>query len=179
MLTAEVIRDFAETLPTFATAVGVGKAPSVARDMARCKERELHTRIRVATKAMRGASRGLMTIFLASENLAQRVRTAVPVDIWDAEDKGVDHLESAESFLANVAEKLQDVRETLLAKGGTATFGEEFFVELDRLCRLNSQVIASTQEIRWAILITAGLSEPIGDRVFTSGDEWLQAALED
>ncbi len=177
MLNAEV-RDFAETLPKVATALGVPEAPSVANDVMR-RHNLAHKLVAETTKKIREASGACATLYLASERLLEIVKATAPVELSDPEGQGTDLLETAESFLNDVLGELNVARDRLRKAGIRDQFADDLFREFDRLCDLNAKLIASMQDIRWAVLIADGLKEPVGDRVFQSGKEWLAAALED
>ena len=97
-------------------------------------------------------------------------------EILDPEGEGSEALERAEAYFNTQRDQLARMRGTFTEAG--APSGHDVFKALDNLAGLYAGIVATMQEVRWALLINDGVKGPETARTFTSGAE-LVAALDE
>ena len=91
----------------------------------------------------------------------------------DPDDIAVPELEKSEAYFRKEREELRDIRDALRRTGGAEVYGAEVFAELERLDKLFEYLVASFQELRWAIMIHDGAFAPSTDGTCASGSEFM------
>ncbi len=112
----------------------------------------------------------------AGKKLAAALDEADAHEILDPEGEGSEALEKAEEYFNAQCDQLARMRDAF--KDAGAPSDHDVFKALDSLAGLYAWIVATMQEVRWALLITDGVKEPETARTFTSGAE-LVAALDD
>ena len=96
----------------------------------------------------------------------------------DPDGEVTDSCEKAEAHFRSERERLQALRDNLLASGGLALYDPRVFVAIDALYAAFGSVVSCMQESRWLILMAeGGRDAPSSDRTFASGAA-LVAAIE-
>ena len=171
MLAWEAVRDVGRTLPWLASERQPDPVPA---DLPAEKRAEL---FKIHAEALRYRHGVLYAVIdRAGKKLAATLGAAEPGEILDPEGEGCEALEKADACFKTQRDELGQLREGLIGAG--APFGHDVFEALDRLDGRYSSIIATTQEVRWGLLIADGLKEPGSAPTYTSGAA-LVAALDD
>ena len=116
----------------------------------------------------------------AGHTLAEAIKKLGPGESPDPEGEGAAALERAEVHFKQRQEQLGHSRDAFIEVGAPPS--HEVFEALDRLDNLYTWIIATMQEVRWAVLISEGLedkAESPDGRSFTSSAKWLKSLRED
>ena len=171
MLNSEIIRDVGRALPWLASEPG----PEPIRSGASAAKRS--ALLKAHAKGLRDRYDSLYPVIdRAGQKLAAAFEEMDPAEILDPEGEGTEALEGAEAHFHAERGELDQVRNALVDFG--APEDHDVFEALDRLDGLYAGIVASMQEIRWAVLIADGVRTPPSARTFTSGAD-LVAALDE
>lgn len=171
MLTSETIRDVGRALPWLASEPGPEPLPA---SLPVEKRTELFEGL---AKGFRDRYGGLHAVLdRVGTKLAAALDEADPNEILDPEGEGSEALEGAEAYFKTQREELWRWRNDLMEAG--APPDHDVFDALDRLAGLFEWIIATMQEVRWALLMTDGVKTTGSSRTFTSGAK-LVAALDE
>lgn len=110
----------------------------------------------------------------AGHTLAEAIERLDPEESPDPDEEGAAALEQAEVYLKHRLERLGHLRAACAEAGAPPS--HSVFEALDRLDDLYTWIIATMQEVRWAVLISEGLrdkAESPKGRSFTSSVDWL------
>ena len=107
----------------------------------------------------------------AGKKLAAALDEADPHEILDPEGEGSEALEKAEEYFNTQRDDLERMRGAFVEAG--APSDHDVFKALDSLAGLYAWIVATMQEVRWALLITDGVRGPETPRTFTSGAEFV------
>lgn len=111
---------------------------------------------------------------------AKAIERLAPGESPGPDRDGVAALEQAEVYLKHRQEQLRASRHAFVEADTTPSRG--VFEALDRLDDLYARIVATMQEVRWAVLISEGLSDKTESpecRSFTSSAEWLACLREE
>jgi hypothetical protein len=134
----------------------------------------LQSAIKLLTESFRKRHDAVVDICTAFQERLQKVAEDFPLGCeMDPDDIAVSALEKGEAYFRKEREELRDVRDALQRIGGAETHGSEVFAELERLDTLFKYLIASLQELRWAIMIHDGALAPSTGGTCTSGAEFM------
>ncbi len=127
------------------------------------------------TKGLRRQYDNLLPVIdRAGNTLAKAIEKLDPQESPDPGGEGVAALEQAEVYFKHRQEQLRHSRDAFVEVGASPS--HEVFEALGRLDNPYTWIIATMQEVRWAVLISEGLKDkaesPAG-RSFTSSAEWL------
>ena len=171
MLTGEMIRDVSRALPWLAADPAPEPVPAGVSLAERADILDAHAEgLRLRHDAL------YPVIDRGARTLAAAFKEADPASILDPEGAGVEALEKAEAYFHAQREELSRMRDALADAG--APSGHDVFEALDRLDGLYTTLVATMQEVRWAVLVADGGKVPPGVRSFTSGAA-LVAALDE
>ena len=135
---------------------------------------ELQSGIKVLAESFRERHDALATVCSTfQERLQKAAEDFPPGREMDPDDIAVPELEKSEEYFRKEREELRDVRDALQRTGGAETHGSEVFAELERLDTLFKDLVASLQELRWAIMIHDGALAPSTGRTCASGSEFM------
>ena len=116
----------------------------------------------------------------AGNTLAKAVEKLDPEESPDPDGEGVAALEQAEVHFKHRQERLRHSRDAFFEVGASPS--HEVFQPLDRLDNLYTWIVATMQDVRWAVLIAEGFKDkaesPEGPS-FTSSAQWLASLRED
>ena len=112
----------------------------------------------------------------AGMKLAAALEATDTNEILDPEGEGSEALEKAEAYFNTQRDQLARMRNAFKEAG--APSDHDVFTALDTLAGLYAWIVATMQEVRWALLIPDGMRWPETPRTFTSGAE-LVAALDE
>ncbi len=122
----------------------------------------------------------LPVIDRAGNTLTEAMKKLDPKRSADPKGQGSAALEQAEGYFKRLQEQLGHSRDAFVEAGASPS--HDVFDALDRLDSLYTWIVATMQEVRWAVLISEGLKDkaesPAG-RSFTSSAEWLTSLRED
>lgn len=116
----------------------------------------------------------------AGHTLAEAIERLDPEENPDPGGEGAAALEQAEVYFKHDLERLRHSRDAFVEVGASPS--HTIFEALDRLDTLYTWVVATMQEVRWALLISEGLrdkAESPAGRAFTSSAEWLASLREE
>ena len=141
-----------------------------------------------STKLLDAHTRGLRhhyddlfpVIDRAGHTLAEAIKKLDPEESSDPDGEGVAALEQTEAYFKHRREQLRHWHEAFVEIGASPS--HEVFAALDRLDNLYMWIVATMQEVRWAILFAEGVraqAESPDRRFLTSSTEWLAALRED
>lgn len=175
VLTCETIRDVGRVLPWLASEPRPEPLPTGLPTEKRAELLEVHA------EALRNLHAELYPVFdrtcqKLSAELSATVDGLGPNEILDPEGQGRQALEDAEAHFIAQGEELQCLRDALIDAG--APSDHDVFKALERLAGLYGWIVATMQELRWAVLIADGLRAPGNGRTFTTGAD-LVSALDD
>ena len=122
----------------------------------------------------------LPVIDRAGNTLTEAMKKLAPEQSTDPRGEGSAALEQAEGYFKRRQEQLGHSRDAFVEAGASPS--HEVFEILDRLDSLYTWIVATMQEVRWAVLISEGLkdkAEPPTGRSFTSSAQWLASLRED
>lgn len=111
--------------------------------------------------------------------LAEAIERPDPEESPDPDGEGAAALEQAEVYFKHRLERLRHSRDACAEAGAPPS--HSVFEALDRLDYLYTWIIATMQEVRWAVLISEGLKANVecpGRRSFASSAEWLASLSE-
>lgn len=135
---------------------------------------KLRARIKILTDSFRARHDAMANICTAfQERFQKAAENFSPGREMDPDDIAVPQLEKSEEQFRRAREELRDVRDILQRTGGAEIHGSEVFAALERLDKLFEHLIASFQEIRWAIMIHDGALAPSPSGTCTSGSEFM------
>lgn len=115
----------------------------------------------------------------AGHTLAEAIERLDPEESPDPYGEGAAALEQAEVYVKLRLERLRHSRDAFVEVGTSPSHA--IFEALHRLDDLYTWIIATMQEVRWAVLISEGLrdkAESPERRFFTSSAEWLASLRE-
>ena len=107
------------------------------------------------------------------ERLQKAAEDFPPGREMDPDDIAVPELEKSEEYFRKERKELRDVRDALQRTGDVEAYGAEVFAALERLDKLFEYLIASLQELRWAIMIHDGALDPSTGETCASGAEFM------
>jgi len=110
----------------------------------------------------------------AGHTLAEAIERLDPEESPDPDREGAGALEQAEVYLKHRLERVRHLRDACAEAGAPPS--HSVFEALDRLDDLYTWIIATMQEVRWAVLIAEGLKANVecpGRRSFASSADWL------
>lgn len=116
----------------------------------------------------------------AGHTLAEAINKLDPGESADPNGEGVAALEQTETYFKHRREQLLQWHDAFAQMGASPSHG--VFAALDRLDNLYVWIVATLQEVRWAILLAEGVmarAESSGTRLHTSSAEWLACLRED
>ena len=173
----ETVRNVAGTLIWLARPPKQSEAPNqnwLADLLANQDKDKLQGAIKLLTESFRERHDALATVCSTfQERLQKAAEDFPPSREMDPDDIAVPELEKSEEYFRKEREDLRDVRDALQRTGGVETHGSEVFAELERLDTLFKYLIASLQELRWAIMIHDGALAPSTGGTCTSGSEFM------
>ena len=85
------------------------------------------------------------------------------------------HVDTWVAFFEGRLESLLDGSRQRDALGGKSAFGQEIYLEIQRLHALFAAVVDCFQELRWLMMINSGVVAPTTGRVFTTGTEFVSS----
>ncbi len=135
---------------------------------------KLRDAIKILTEVFRERHDAVATVCSTfQERLQKAAEDFPPGREMDPDDIAVSALEKGEEYFRKEREELHDVRDALQRTGGAETHGSEVFAELERLDTLFKDLVASYQELRWAIMIHDGALAPSTGGTCASGSEFM------
>ena len=177
----ETVRNVARTLIWLARPPEQSEALSrdwLADLLANQDKDKLQGAIKVLTESFRERHDAVATVCSTfQERLQKAAEDFPPGREMDPDDIAVPELEKSEEYFRKEREELHDVRDALQRTGGAEVYGTEVFADLERLDKLFEYLIASLQELRWAIMIHDGALAPSTGGTCASGSEFM-ASLE-
>ena len=139
---------------------------------------ELQRTVQGLTDNLRKRHEAITTVCSSFQaRLQKALENFSPGQEMDPNDIAVPELEKSEEYFRKEREELRNVRDTLQQTGGTEAHGTEVFAELERLDKLFEYLIASFQELRWAIMINDGSLAQSTEKTCESGADFM-ASLE-
>lgn len=139
---------------------------------------ELQRTVQGLTDNLRKRHEAITTVCSSFQaRLQKALENFSPGQEMDPNDIAVPELEKSEEYFRKEREELRNVRDTLQQTGGTEAHGTEVFAELERLDKLFEYLIASFQELRWAIMINDGSLAQSTEKTDESGAKF-KASLE-
>lgn len=177
----EVVRNVASTLRWYVRPLEQSKVldldrlanlhPDHNKDELQHAIKELTDNIRERCKAVDAVCSSFQS------RLKEAAKNMAPDQEIDPDDIGVSALEKSEEYFHENRETLREIRDILQRIEGAETHGAEVFAELEQLDKQFEYLIASSQEIRWFILIHDGSLAQNTERTCKSGAEFM-ASLE-
>ena len=174
---SETVRNVAGTLIWLVRPPKQSEAPSqnwLADLLANQDKDKLQGAIRLLTDSFRERHDSVATVCTAfQERLQKAAEDFPPGREMDPDDIAVPELEKSEEYFRKEREELRDVQDALQRTGGAEAYGAEVFAALERLDKLFEYLIASFQELRWAIMIHDGALAPSTGGTCASGSEFM------
>ena len=174
---SETVRNVAGTLIWLVRPPKQSEAPSqnwLADLLANQDKDKLQGAIRLLTDSFRERHDSVATVCTAfQERLQKAAEDFPPGREMDPDDIAVPELEKSEEYFRKEREELRSVRDFLQRTGGAEAYGAEVFAALERLDKLFEYLIASFQELRWAIMIHDGAFAPSTGGTCASGSEFM------
>ena len=174
---SETVRNVAGTLIWLVRPPKQSEAPSqnwLADLLANQDKDKLQGAIRLLTDSFRERHDSVATVCTAfQERLQKAAEDFPPGREMDPDDIAVPELEKSEAYFRKEREELRSVRDALQRTGGVETHGSEVFADLERLDKLFEYLVASFQELRWAIMIHDGALAPSTGGTCASGSEFM------
>ena len=169
----ETVRNVAGTLIWLARPPEQSEALS--RDwLANQDKDKLQGAIKVLTESFRERHDSVATVCSTfQERLQKAAEDFPPGHEMDPDDIAVPELEKSEEYFRKEREELRDVQDALQRTGGSEAYGAEVFAALERLDKLFEYLVASLQELRWAIMIHDGALAPSTGGTCASGSEFM------
>lgn len=122
---------------------------------------ELQSAIKVLTENFRKRHDAVVNVCTAFQDRLQKAAENFPPGReMDPDDIAVPELERSEEYFRKERKELRDVRDALQRTEGIEAYGAEVFAALERLDKLFEYLVASLQELRWAIMIHDGALAP-------------------
>ena len=135
---------------------------------------ELQSAIKVLAENFRKRHDAVVDVCTAfQERLQKAAEDFPPGREMDPDDIAVPELEKSEEYFRKEREALRDVLDALQRTGGSEAYGVEVFAALERLDKLFEYLVASLQELRWAIMIHDGALAPSTGGTCASGSEFM------
>ena len=135
---------------------------------------ELQSAIRVLTESFHKRYDAVVDVCTAFQDRLQKAAEDFPPGReMDPDDIAVPELEKSEEYFRKEREELRDVQDALQRTGGSEAYGSEVFAALERLDKLFEYLVASLQELRWAIMIHDGALAPSTGGTCASGSEFM------
>lgn len=135
---------------------------------------KLQGAIKALTESFRERHDAVVDVCTAfQERLQKATEDFPPGREIDPDDIAVPELEKSEAYFRTEREELRDIRDALQRTGGAEVYGAEVFAELGRLDKLFEYLVASFQELRWAIMIHDGALAPSTGGTCASGAEFM------
>ena len=135
---------------------------------------ELQSAIKVLTESFHKRYDAVIEVCTAFQERLQKAAEDFPPDReMDPNDIAVPELEKSEEYFRKEREDLRDVWDALQRTGGSEAYGAEVFAALERLDKLFEYLVASLQELRWAIMIHDGALAPSTGGTCASGSEFM------
>lgn len=116
----------------------------------------------------------------AGHTLAEEIKKLDPGESADPDGEGVAALEETEAYFKHRRDQLLRLHDEVVDIGAPPS--HEVFDALGRLDNLYMWIVATMQEVRWAVLFAEGVKAQADSperRFFTSSTEWLEALRED
>ena len=137
---------------------------------------ELQSAIKVLTESFHKRYDAVIEVCTAFQDRLQKAAEDFPPGReMDPDDIAVPELEKSEEYFRKEREELRDVRDALQRTGGSEAYGAEVFAALERLDKLFEYLVASLQELRWAIMIHDGALAPSTGGTCASGSEFMDS----
>jgi len=134
---------------------------------------QLQGAVQLLTKSFRTRHDAVVEVCTAFQERLQKAAVDFPPGReMDPDDIAVPELEKSEAYFRREREKLCGIRDALRQTGGAKTHGVAVWDELERLDALFEYLIASFQELRWAIMIHDGALAPSTGGTCASGAEF-------
>ena len=173
----ETVRNVAGTLIWLARPPKQSEAPNqnwLADLLANQDKDKLQGAIKLLTESFRERHDSVATVCSTFQERLQRAAEDFPPGReMDPDDIAVPELEKSEEYFRKEREELRDVRDALQRTGGSEAYGAEVFADLERLDKLFEYLVASFQELRWAIMIHDGALAPSTGGTCASGSEFM------
>ena len=173
----ETVRNVAGTLIWLARPSKQSETPSqnwLADLLANQNRDKLQGAIKALTENFRKRHDAVVDVCTAFQERLQKAAENFPSGREiDPDDIAVPELEKSEAYFRKEREELRDIRDALQRTGGAEVHGAEVFAELERLDKLFEYLVASFQELRWAIMIHDGALAPSTDGTCASGAEFM------
>ena len=173
----ETVRNVAGTLIWLARPPKQSEAPNqnwLADLLANQDKDKLQGAIKLLTESFRERHDALATVCSTfQERLQKAAEDFPPGREMDPDDIAVPELEKSEEYFRKEREELHDIRDALQRTGGVEAYGTEVFAALERLDKLFEYLVASLQELRWAIMIHDGALAPSTGGTCASGSEFM------
>ena len=135
---------------------------------------ELQSAIKALTENSRKRYDAVVDVCTAFQERLQKAAEDFPSGREiDPDEIAVPELEKSEAYFRKEREELRDIRDALQRTGGAEVYGAEVFAELERLDKLFEYLVASFQELRWAIMIHDGALAPSTGGTCASGAEFM------
>lgn len=135
---------------------------------------ELQSAIKVLTASFHKRYDAVIEVCTAfQERLQKAAEDFPPGREMDPDDIAVPELEKSEEYFREERKELRDALDALQRTGGSEAYGAEVFAALERLDRLFEYLVASLQELRWAIMIHDGALAPSTGGTCASGSEFM------
>ncbi len=126
------------------------------------------------TESFRERHDAVANVCTAFQGRLQKAAEGFPLGrAMDPDGIVVPELEKSEGYFRKEREELHDVRDALQRIGGAEAYGAEVFAALERLDKLFEYLVASLQELRWAIMIHDGALAPSTGGTCASGSEFM------
>ena len=174
---SETVRNVVGTLIWLARSPKQSEAPSrnwLADLLANQDKDKLQGAIKLLTESFHRRHDAVIEVCTAfQERLQKAAEDFPPGREMDPDDIAVPELEKSEEYFRKEREELRDVRDALQRTGGAETYGAEVFAALERLDKLFEYLVASLQELRWAIMIHDGALAPSTGGTCASGSEFM------
>ena len=173
----ETVRNVAGTLIWLARPPKQSEAPNqnwLADLLANQDKDKLQGAIKLLTESFRERHDSVATVCSTFQERLQRAAEDFPPGReMDPDDIAVPELEKSEEYFRKEREELRDVRDALQRTGGAEVYGTEVFADLERLDKLFEYLVASFQELRWAIMIHDGALAPSTGGTCANGSEFM------
>ena len=174
---SETVRNVVGTLIWLARLPKQSEAPSrnwLANLLANQDKDKLQGSIKLLTESFHKRHDAVIEVCTAfQERLQKAAEDFPPGREMDPDDIAVPELEKSEEYFRKEREELRDVRDALQRTGGSEAYGAEVFAALERLDKLFEYLVASLQELRWAIMIHDGAFAPSTGGTCASGSEFM------
>lgn len=164
----EIVRNVVGTLSWLA------RPPKQSDWLADLRANQNRDKLQGLTESFRKRHDAVVHVCTAFQERLQKAAENFPPDRdIDPDDIAVPELEKSEAYFRREREELRDIRDALQRTGGAEGYGTEVFAALERLDQLFEYLVASLQELRWAIMIHDGVLAPSTGGTCASGAEFM------